>query len=279
MEIKFGPAGFGGVSDAEENLKEFAGLGLRACEVAFTYQVYIKDKEVGKRIGALAQKLGISLSIHAPYFVNLNSSEKIKREATKRRILDCCRVGKWLGAKLVVFHPGFYGDNKAGAFDVIKEGILEMQAEIRRQNWKVKLAPETMGKVNVFGSVEEISKLVRETGCSFCLDFAHVLAREKELDWDKIRRLFPSKEWHCHFSGIEYGEKGERRHKSTLREDWLGLFGGLKGFGGKKIVIINESPTMVEDCVEGLGIWERLKNNSVAQIRASHFPICALGKR
>ena len=67
-----------------------------------------------------------------------------------------------------------------------------------------------MGKINVFGSVEEISLLVKETDCSFCLDFAHILARDKKIDMKKIEKLFPEKEWHAHYSGIEYGEKGER---------------------------------------------------------------------
>jgi len=113
MTIKFGPAGLGGVKEAEKVLEGYHKLGLQACEVAFTYSVYIKDKEDAKRIGKKAKDLGIGLSIHASYFVNLNSAEKAKIEATKKRILDCCRVGELLNAKTVVFHPGYYGkDNK-----------------------------------------------------------------------------------------------------------------------------------------------------------------------
>lgn len=254
-EIKIGPAGLGPVKTAVKVLEEYHKLGFRACEIAFTYSIYIKNEEDAREIGAKAKELGINLSIHAPYWVNLNSSEKEKRDATKKRILDCCRVGEWLGAKTVVFHPGFYGKNKEGAYENIKQGILEVMAELKKNKWKIEIAPETMGKVNVFGGLEEISSLVKDTGCSFCIDFAHILAREKEVDYAKIERLFPSKIWHCHFSGIVYGEKGEKSHKKTEKEEWKKLFENLPK--DRDIVIVNESPTMIEDCVEGLGISEK----------------------
>ena len=98
MEIRFGPAGLGPVKTAEKVLEEYHKKGLRACEIAFTYSIYIKSKVDAERIGKKAKELDITLSIHAPYWVNLNSAEKEKREATEKRILDCCEVGEWLGA-------------------------------------------------------------------------------------------------------------------------------------------------------------------------------------
>jgi deoxyribonuclease-4 len=251
MNIRFGPAGLGPVAAAEDNLKELAKKGLKACEIAFTYGVYIKNEEDAIRIGKKASELDIELSVHAPYWVNLNSAEKAKREATRERILESCRIGELLGAKVVVFHPGYYGKNREASFDVIKEGVVEIMKEIKERGWKIKIAPETMGKVNVFGSVEEISRLAKEAGCAFCIDFAHILARDKKVDYEKIRKLFPQKEWHCHFSGIVYGDKGEKNHRTTLREEWVGLLRELKKLD-KFVRIINESPTMIEDCVEGL---------------------------
>ncbi len=255
MTIKFGPAGLGPVATAEKVLEDYARRGLKACEIAFTYSVYIKKEDAG-RIGRRAWELGVDLSIHAPYWVNLNSAEKAKREATKARILKCCEIGEILGARVVVFHPGYYGSNKEGAYDVIKEGIWEIMKELKAKKWKIKIAPETMGKVNVFGSVDEISRLVRETGCSFCIDFAHILAREKSVDYFEIEKLFPEREWHVHFSGIVYGEKGEKHHRSTEKKEWGELLSKLPR--GKEIRIINESPTMVEDSVEGVNIAREL---------------------
>jgi len=258
MRIRFGPAGLGPVKSAESVLEKYSKLGLKACEIAFTYSVYIKNKEDATRIGNKAKELGISLSIHAPYFVNLNSKEKEKREATKKRILDCCETGEILGAKTVVFHPGYYGSDdpleREKAYDVIKSGILDIMKEIKKKKWKIEIAPETMGKINVFGSIEEISRLVKDTGCSFCIDYAHVLAREKKVDYGKIEKLFPKKDWHVHFSGIVYGEKGEKKHRSTEKKEWKELLSKLPK--DKNVTIINESPTLVEDSVDGLAIAE-----------------------
>src|SRR3989338_4381738 len=131
MEIRFGPAVLGPVKGAEKVLEEYHKKGLRACEIAFTYSVYIKEMDAEK-IGKKAKELGIELSIHAPYFVNLNSSEVNKIEATKKRILDCCKIGEKLGARVVVFHPGYYGENKEKAFENIKNGILDIMAVIRK---------------------------------------------------------------------------------------------------------------------------------------------------
>ena len=250
MKIRFGPAGLGPVKTAEKVLESYHKKGLKACEIAFTYSVYIKNESDAKAIGKKAKELDIDLSIHAQYWVNLNSEEKEKREATKKRILDCCEIGEKMGAKVVVFHPGYYGKNREGAYDVIKEGILDLMKTIKKNGWKIKIAPETMGKVNVFGSVEEVAKLVKDTGCSFCIDFAHILARDKEVDYAKVKRLFPQKEWHVHFSGIIYGEKGEKSHKNTEKEEWKTLLKNLPK--DKNIRIINESPSMIEDSVEGL---------------------------
>jgi len=256
MTIKFGPAGLGPVKDAVSNLEEFGELGLKACEIAFTYGIYIKRQEDIKKIKKASERFGIGLSIHAPYWINLNSKEKIKIRQSKDRILRCCEIGDKLGAEVVVFHAGYYGGmDTEESYENIKKAILEIMEEIKEKKWKIKLAPETMGKINVFGSVEQISRLVNETGCGFCLDFAHILARDKKVDYDKIKKLFSQEKWHCHFSGIEYGEKGEKRHKKTSYESWKGLLEKLPK--NKKIVIINESPNCVEDSVEGLRVWEK----------------------
>jgi deoxyribonuclease-4 len=253
MAIKFGPSGLGPVNTAIETLEKYHEMGLRACEIAFTYGVYIKDREDAIKIGKHAKKLGIDLSIHAPYFVNLNSEDKAKREATKRRILSCCRVGELMKAKLVVFHPGFYGKNRENAKYQIIQGIKEIRKEMKKNKWKIKIAPETMGKINVFGSPEEIAELVKETGCSYCLDFAHILAREKKVDMNKIKNLFPEKNWHIHFSGIIYGEKGEQKHRDTRPDEWKKLIKSLPK--KKNIRIICEAPNPSKDAKEGLEIY------------------------
>jgi len=264
MAIKIGPSGLGGVKTAEEVLEEYHKTGFGNCEVLFVQSVYM-DKKQAEEIGKIAREKKVDLSIHASYFVNLNSEEKPKVHASMQRILKCCEIGHALGARNIVFHSGFYGKGfskakteeerqraKEETFQNIKQRILEMMEVIKEKKWNVRLCPETMGKINVFGSVEEISRLAKETGCSFCIDFAHILARDKKVDYEKVKKLFPQKEWHCHFSGIEYTEKGERNHINLKREQWKELFENLSK--DKNITIVCESPNRVEDCVEGLKI-------------------------
>jgi deoxyribonuclease IV len=254
--IKFGPTGLGPVNEAISNLEAFAKLGMKAVEVLFTYGVYIKKDEDAIAIGKAAKKLGMHLSIHAQYWVNLNSKEEEKIEASKKRILKCCEVGHLLGAKRVVFHPGFYsGMESEQAAVKIREGILEMMEVVKKNKWDIELCPEVMGKKNVFGSIDEVAGLVNDTGCGFCIDISHVLARYGKYEFEKIEKAFGAKKWHCHFSGIEYGEKGEKKHKVTPLAEWKKVLKFLKGLD-KDIVLINESPESLNDSVVGLKLFE-----------------------
>lgn len=258
--IRFGPAGIGGEKEAVSNLKKFAEKGINACEIPFTYQIYIKDKKVMKEIKETAKKLDVKISIHAPYWINLNSKEKKKIEESKKRILDCCKVGNEIGAYIVVFHSGFYGKmSKEETYQNIKHAIIDIMKVIKKNKWKVKLAPETMGKVNVFGDIDEILRLVKETGCFFCMDFAHFLARNRGKSkyseaYEKISKFH---ELHCHFSGIEWTKAGERKHKITSETEIRKL---LKIFPeDKEIVIINESPDPLGDSIKSINIYREMK--------------------
>ncbi|MBP7708106.1 TIM barrel protein [Candidatus Pacearchaeota archaeon] len=268
MELRLGPSGIGGKEEAEANLEVFAKMGLKAAEIAFTYGVYL-DEENALRIGERAKKLDISLSIHAPYFVNLNSLEKVKVEASKKRILDCCRVGHylalaWKGKRKtsIVIHPGYYSNmGSSQALENIKKQVLELMEEVKKNKWEVTLCFELMGKINVFGSIDEISQLVDETGCGCCIDFAHVLARyQGDRKLEEIRKAFEKlKVWHVHFSGIVYGDKGEKNHRHTEEKEWKELFEFFKTLKGmKEIVVVCEAPNPSGDAVEGLKVSKKI---------------------
>jgi deoxyribonuclease-4 len=262
MAVKFGPAGIGPIKDVEETFKTYNSLGIRVAEIPFTYGVYIKKNKHKKEIQDIkkfSHKFGIELSVHAPYWINLNSKEKEKTNASKKRILDSCEIASLFSHNektRVVFHCGYYGGSepktKQIAFENIKKRILEMLEYIKKRKYNVELCPEVMGKKNVFGSIEEISKISKETGCGFCIDFAHVLARYGENKFELLKKNFPQKKWHCHFSGIEYGEKGEKHHKLTGEKEWKNLLKNLPK--NKEIVIINESPDPVGDSFLGVRV-------------------------
>ncbi|HLD37519.1 MAG TPA: TIM barrel protein [Candidatus Nanoarchaeia archaeon] len=259
--IRFGPAGLGGAKEAVHNLEEYHKKGISACEIAFTYGIYLMEADAIE-IGRAAKSLDIRLSIHAPYWINLNSAERRKVEESRKRILDCCKIGNALGAYLVVFHPGYYGKmEKEETYQNIKREIIEIVKEIKKNGWKITIAAETTGKANVFGSVDDILRLVNETGCSFCIDFAHIRAREKIIDYKGILEKFKNHgSIHIHFSGIEYGEKGEKRHiltpESEIKELLKNLHENIPK--SKEIVVINESPSPVEDSVKAIRILKKI---------------------
>jgi deoxyribonuclease-4 len=249
--IKVGPAGIGGAKEAEGNLKSFSERGLGVAEVAYTYGVYLKKNDA-IRIGKFAKACKIELSIHAPYYVNLNSSDKKKIQQSKRRILQCCESAHYLGAKRIVFHPGFYG--KIGieeTYENIKREILDIIDYIKKKGWKIILCPETTGKVNVFGGLDEVLRLAKEIKCGFCIDFAHLKARSLgKLNLDEVlNKIKKYKHVHCHYSGIAYSNKGERYHKNVDIREWRMISNKIKKLKNDFSVIC-ESPDPFGDAVK-----------------------------
>jgi deoxyribonuclease IV len=252
--IRIGPAGSAGLGSTE-GILEIKKLGLDAMEIEFTYGVRMTIN-TAKQVGEEAKKSGIKLSIHAPYYINLASEDKIKQKASQKRILDSCERGHYFGTEKemtsIVFHAGFYqGKNKEEVYNIIKESIIEMQKTIKEKKWNVLLCPETTGKPSQFGDIDELVRLSKETGCGITVDFAHLKARQngkKEyFIWMEKLKIF--KHIHCHFSGIEWTLKGERRHLITEKKDITELVSWIKKY---KIdaTIINESPDPIGDSVK-----------------------------
>lgn len=215
-------------------------------EVQFTYGTRM-DLKTAKAVGILAKEKGIILSVHAPYYINLASDEKAKLAASKKRILDSCERAALMGGANVVFHAGFYQQKSASkTYRLIKSAILEMQRFISRKGWKVKLCPEITGKPSQFGSLEELLQLSQETGCGMTVDFAHLYARHQgALDYARLLKMLPQA-FHAHFSGIEYGEKGERKHVVTKRSFFLPLAEALVR-SNADVTLISESPQPHKD--------------------------------
>lgn len=249
MSIKIGPAGTGG--NSYEGVQKIKDAGLDAVEIEFVRGVRMSN-ELARDIGELNKKLGLVLSIHAPYYINLNSEEKAKIEASKQRILDSCERGHHLGAKYIVFHAAYYGKSAPEqCYAAVKEAILDMQKVIKQKKWNVVLCPETTGKGSQFGDVDELIRLSRETGCGICIDFAHLEARyNKEYDYGEVaKKLKNVRNITAHFSGIEYTAKGERRHLLTPMNKAKKL---LEALAKEKIsiAVINESPDPFGDALK-----------------------------
>ena len=164
MQVKIGPGGTSGLG-YENGIPEIAERGLSALEVEFTYGVRMSNDKA-REIREIARKNNISLTVHAPYYVNLASPERHKVRASAERIIQSCEKAEHLGADYVVFHPGFYQKKPPEeVFELVKGEIIEIQERIKENNkWEkmIKLA-EKEGQV-MDGSVyaEE-----RETKSSF----------------------------------------------------------------------------------------------------------------
>ncbi len=243
--IQVGPAGSGGLGNLK-GIRKVARMQLDCMEVEFTYGVRM-SLEDAREVGALAKAKGITLSVHAPYYINLASDEKEKIVTSKKRILDSCERAAALGARNVVFHAGFYQKKTADqTYGLIKKAILEIQGEIKKNKWKVQLCPEITGKPSQFGSMEELLKLMKATGCGICVDFAHLYARyQGGIDYARVLKKLPKK-FHAHFSGIEYGPKGERKHLKTTQKFFEPLAQALLKTK-RDVTLICESPQPYKD--------------------------------
>ena len=246
-KIRIGPAGSDGLGPLK-GVEKVADLGLECMEVEFTYGVRLKP-DAARVVGRLAHQKGIRLSVHAPYYINLATEEPDKLAASKQRILDACHRAHLMGAKNVVFHAGFYQKRTPQeTFARIRPQIKDLLGIIENKAWQVKLCPEITGKPSQFGSLDEIMRLKRLAGCSICVDFAHLFARHQgEVDWADLLGQLP-KRLHAHFSGIEYGPKGEKKHRAASAEFFEPLAQALLE-RRVNATLICESPQPYEDAL------------------------------
>jgi deoxyribonuclease-4 len=264
QKILLGPAGSPAKSTLE-GLSAVKKLELQAMEVQFTHGVGM-GLPLAKQIGEENRSIGISLSVHAPYYINLASEERKKIEESKKRILDSCERGHLMNAMkepmTIVFHSGYYGKrSKEETYDIIKNEIADMMKTIREKKWNVLLAPEIGGKHSAFGSLDELLSLVKELKCSVCIDLAHLYARNNgKIDYaeilDKVERA-RFKHYHFHFSGISYTEKGEKAHLLLGKPDFAGF---AKELLKRKIdcTIISETPVTWKDSLKMKNILRNL---------------------
>ncbi len=254
--MKFGTAGIPfNAKDTLDGIRKVKEMGLDAMELEFVYGVNLKEEKAieAKKV---SRKEKITLTAHAPYFINLNSNEKAKLEASKNRIFKAAKVAHLAGAIGVVFHPGFYmKEDKEKVYLKIKENLKEILQKMKRNDIDIMLRPEVMGKQTQFGTVEELLKLSSELDNVMpCIDFAHWHARTKKYNsYDEFSEVLSLvekhlgknglKKMHMHVSGINYGDKGEKNHLNLKESDfnYKELLKALADFKADGI-IINESP-------------------------------------
>jgi deoxyribonuclease-4 len=249
-----------------------AELGLGCMEMAFVRRVSMGEKTAA-RVRQVAEETGVALSIHAPYYINLNSREPDKVEGARQRILAAAQVGHWTGARDIALHLAFYHDDPpAEVYARVRDQLRELTAIIRDKGWSTVLRPEVMGKPSQFGTLDEVLDLSAELdGVQPCLDFAHLHAREvgafntyDEFVW-VLRRVEERlgraalEDLHIHVSGIQYGDKGEREHLAFADADfnYRDLIRALVDLDCKGLVVC-ESPIQEDDALILQQVYQEL---------------------
>ncbi len=152
-----------------EGLKHAHSLGITAMELEWVQRVPMNPERM-EEIRSVSDDLGMYLTVHAPYYVNLNAKEKEKLEASKKRISDALCMAELAGAKSVCVHPAFYlGMDPDIAFENVRKATDEIMSKKDQFFPNVNLAYETMGKVTQFGTLEEVLKISKEFNIYPCI--------------------------------------------------------------------------------------------------------------
>ena len=274
---KFGPAGnsesfnakFKSTLHAPPWLKE---LGLSAYEYQCGHGVTV-GQATAEKLGALMAEHGVTLSLHAPYYIVLTNPDSFDKNLGHLR--KSCRAAQWMGAKRVVVHSGIAGKGeRETAFQTARDTLARALEVLREEGYGgISLCPEVMGKISQLGTLEEVLELcLIDQTLIPCVDFGHLYARtlgefaaaehyikacelmESKLGAERARRL------HIHFSRIEYRQSGEYKHL-TLDDKQFGpdfepLAEVLKPRGYEPVVICESRGTQAEDARRLRDMWE-----------------------
>lgn len=280
--IQFGPGGncewF--KSEGNKNSAQMPAflnkIGLTAYEVECGRGVRMNDA-VAKELRAEAEKYGITLSIHAPYYISMSSLEEEKRQGSIRYLLESAALAKKIGAKRIIFHSGSCAkisreEATALAVDTLQKAVAAFGAE---GYGDLILCPETMGKINQLGSLEEVMTLCGvDERILPTIDFGHLNAREQGLfytaaDYDRVLQTMEdalgrerASKFHAHFSKIEYTVGGEKRHltfeDTVYGPDFAPLAEVLYKRKAEPIIICESAGTQSKDALEMQALYNKV---------------------
>jgi deoxyribonuclease-4 len=275
-KLRFGTAGIPCSTPrrhSTDGIAQVRDLGLGCMELAWVQKVSIGETKAAE-IKAAAQKYDVVLSVHAPYYINFNSRDPKIVKASRARLLAAARQGWLAGARNIVFHAAFYHEDPPEVVcEWLREHLVEIVAILREEGSGAILRPETTGKSSQFGTVEELIALSREvSGVLPCVDFAHLHARSggaynSREEFAHVMHQIEEglgraglDDMHIHVSGIEYTDKGERKHLNLADADLLSheLVQVWRDFdiGG---TVICESPNLEEDALALQALYRQME--------------------
>ncbi|MDD2665969.1 MAG: TIM barrel protein [Methanocellales archaeon] len=234
----------------DAGIRYLAEIKLDAMEIQFVRGIFM-DSEAAKRVGETAKEVGIKLSVHAPYYVNLAGSKETI-EKSKKFIINSALRAIEMNANIVVLHPGYYS-KKENTFELVKSACEEIKDKIEK---KVLLGIETAGRKSQFGTLDEIIKITSEVeGTKPVLDFGHIHARgngslKSKSDFEGVLSRFDHDEFHIHFSGVEYEDGNERKHIPVDDEPNFEPLAEALIEGSYDATVICESPLLEVDALK-----------------------------
>lgn len=246
-------------------IKYVSEIGLNCMEIEFVHGVSMKP-ELAEEVGKVAKEFGVRLSVHAPYFVNLNSEVKKIVEDSKKRIFDSADRGERLGADAIAIHVAYYsGDSPEKTFETVKQNLLDVLDKMKQNGIKkIKLGVETMGKLSQFGTIDEAVRMSREVkGVVPYIDWAHVFVRQNgQIDYAEIfdkLKVLKMEHINSHFEGVKRNKENKfvDVHVPIENPPFEPL---AKEILKRKIdiTIISESPILEQDSFQMRKIFEKL---------------------
>ena len=246
-----------------------ASIGLDALELAWVQGVHIGETACAS-IKQTAAEIGMVLSVHAPYYINLNGDDE-KWPRLRQYLINAAHFGNLAGATDIIFHPGTYFGRPAD--EVLRVTIPRLQGcvdELRADGNTVTLRPEISGKAAMLGSLSDVLAMAQAIpGVVPCIDFAHLHARLGDgamntyAEWMSALDLYCQslgdqalQHMHIHLSGINYGPKGEKNHliMDAADLDFRNLMRALHAAGVKGRIMC-ESPVLEVDALKFRQLW------------------------
>ncbi|OUN98967.1 endonuclease IV [Pseudoflavonifractor sp. An44] len=279
MSATFGPAGnaesfpYKSSVDAPRWLGE---LGLDCYEYQCGKGVRVKE-DTAVALGRQAQEHGVALSLHAPYFINLANPDPESQEKTIGYITSSCLVADQMGATRVVIHSGaLMKRTREEAMNIALPFLRRIVAVCEDQGFgHITLCPETMGKINQLGDLDEVLRLCQvHESLIPCVDFGHLYARSlgKDEGAEAVERMLSRMEselgtdrasrFHSHFSHIEFTPNGGEKCHRTFDDNggygpaWEPLAQAVAERGWSPTFICESAGTQAEDALTMKRIYQ-----------------------
>ncbi|MGI5928539.1 TIM barrel protein [Pseudoflavonifractor sp.] len=271
MSAKFGPAGNAESFPYKSSVdapRWLSTLGLDAYEYQCGKGVNVGE-ETARKLGAAAAANSVALSLHAPYFINLANPDPESLKKTTGYIIAACRAADWMGATRVVIHSGaLMKRTRREAQDIALNSLKEIVSAVDGEGFgHITLCPETMGKINQLGDLDEVLELCTlDERLTPCIDFGHLYARTLgELEGheacvrmlDRVVEVLGEERashFHSHFSKIQFTPNGGEKMHLTFDQDEFGpdpapLMAEIARRGWNPTFICESAGTQAEDAV------------------------------